>query len=440
MGLHEVVDALSAAAYLTDPDGALVHYNRAAAALWGYEPARGVSRWCGSWRLFWPDGRPMPHDECPMAVALQERRAIAGMEAISERPDGTRVAFLAYPTPLWDGENVLVGALNILVDISSRKRDELADQLLAAIVESSDDAIVSKDLNGIIASWNSGAERLFGFSPEEAIGRHISIVIPSDRAHEETSIIQRIRRGERVETYETVRQRKDGSLVDVALTVSPVRDADGRIVGASKIARDVTEQRRAAEHQKLLVGEIKHRIKNSLATVQAIARQTLTSVPPEEMATFVGRLQALARAHDALTAENWNRASLREIVTRAIDFYDAVDSDRFVVTGEPGIWIGAEQSSRLAMVLHELLTNAIKYGALSNVAGQVAITWERRESENGPRITLIWQESGGPPVVEPERAGFGSTLIQRALQSDGSVVELDFAREGVRATIDLEEL
>jgi PAS domain S-box-containing protein len=321
--------------------------------------------------------------------------------------------------------------------LQSRKHAELADQLLAAIVESSDDAIVSKDLNGIIASWNSGAQRLFGFSPEEAIGQHISIVIPPERAGEETSIIERIRRGERVETYETVRRRKDGSLVDVALTVSPVRDADGRIVGASKIARDVTEQRRAAEHQKLLVGEIKHRIKNNLATVQALARQTLTSVPPEEMAAFVGRLQALASAHDALMAENWNRASLREIVVRAINVFDNIDSDRFIVTGDTDIRIGADQSPRLAMVLHELLTNAIKYGALSNETGQVMIAWERRTSEQGPRLRLTWQESGGPPVIKPERAGFGSTLIERALKSDDTAIDLSYDPRGVRAIFDL---
>jgi PAS domain S-box-containing protein len=323
------------------------------------------------------------------------------------------------------------------MDLQSRKRVELADQLLAAIVESSDDAIVSKDLNGIIASWNSGAQRLFGYSPEEAIGQHISVVIPSDRADEETSIIQRIRRGERVETYETVRRRKDGSLVDVALTVSPVRDADGHIVGASKIARDITEQRRAAEHQKLLVGEIKHRIKNSLATVQAIARQTLTSVPPEEMAAFMGRLQALASAHDALTVENWNRVLLREIVARALNVFDNVGSGRFIVTGDSDVWIGADQSSRLAMVLHELLTNAIKYGALSNGAGRVAISWERRTAEQGPRLKLSWQESGGPSVVKPERAGFGTTLIERALQSEDSAIELHYDPRGVRAVFDV---
>jgi PAS domain S-box-containing protein len=436
-GLRDLVDALPAAAYLTDRDGTLVHYNRAAVALWGHEPALGTSGWCGSWRLYWPDGRPMLHEECPMAVALKERRAIAGAEAFAERPDGTRVAFLAYPMPLRSDDGAVIGALNLLIDITSRKRAELADHHLAVVVESSQDAIVSKDINGVIASWNAGAERLFGYPAEDAIGRHISIVIPPDRADEEASIIRRIRQGERIETYETVRRRRDGSLVDVAITVSPIRDAEGRIVGASKIARDVTEQKRATEHQRLLVGEIKHRIKNTLATVQAIARQTMTSVPPEEMTVFVGRLQALAGAHDILTAENWNRASLREIVIRAIDVFDDIHSARVLVDGETDVLIDADWASRLSMVLHELGTNAIKHGALSNETGRVSITWETRATDGGCRLQLRWQESGGPPVTKAERTGFGSTLIERALQNDRSTAAVEYDPAGLRASFDL---
>ena len=141
----------------------------------------------------------------------------------------------------------------MLIDISDRKRADAHGQRLASIVESSEDAIVSKDLNGIITSWNGGAERLFGYRAEEVIGRPITILIPEDRIDEEPEIIGRVRRGERVDHYDTVRRRKDGSLVDISLTVSPLKDANGRIVGASKIARDITERKRAQEQQKLLV-------------------------------------------------------------------------------------------------------------------------------------------------------------------------------------------
>jgi PAS domain S-box-containing protein len=148
-------------------------------------------------------------------------------------------------------------------------------------VESSDDVIISKNLDGIIISWNKGAERVFGYPSEEAIGQPITIVIPEDRHDEERQILTRIRRGERIDRYETVRRRKDGSLIAVSLTVSPVRDAEGKIVGASKIARDITEQKRSQEHIATLAREAEHRCKNVLATVQAavhLPRQILPKV------------------------------------------------------------------------------------------------------------------------------------------------------------------
>ena len=311
------------------------------------------------------------------------------------------------------------------------------DQLLAAIVESSDDAIVSKDLDGVVATWNKGAERLFGYSAAEMIGRPIAILIPADRQDEEPQILARVRRGERVETYETVRQRKDGSLVDVALTVSPIKDAKGKIVGASKIARDITERRRILEHQKLLVGEIKHRIKNSLATVQAIARQTLKSASPREVDAFVDRLQALAAAHDLLTTENWNRAPLDRLVTQSLVAFDDIGADRFLVEGEKNVWIDAERVSPLTMVLHELATNAVKHGALSNATGTVKISWTTRSSDDGSRLELCWLEQGGPPVTKPERTGFGSSLIEQALKSETSRITADYDPGGLRASFDL---
>jgi PAS domain S-box-containing protein len=134
-----------------------------------------------------------------------------------------------------------------------------------AIIESSDDAILSKDLHGVILSWNQGAERLFGFTPEEAVGRPVTIIIPLDRLDEEPAILEKIHRGERIEHFETVRQRKDGSLVDISLTISPIRNSRGKIVGASKIGRDITELRKARDRQHLLMREMSHRVKNLFA-------------------------------------------------------------------------------------------------------------------------------------------------------------------------------
>src|SRR6195256_3291917 len=315
--LHELLQNLPAATYTTDAAGRITFYNEAAVAFWGCRPTLNSDQWCGSWRLYWPDGTPLPHDQCPMAIALKERRAVNGQEAVAERRDGTRVPFMAFPSPLRDDSGALVGAVNMLVDITERKRTEEIAQRLASIVESSDDAIVSKDLNGVIASWNRGAERLFGYEAHEIIGKPVTVLIPSDRHDEEPHILERILRGERIDHYETIRRRKDGSLVEISLTVSPVKNAEGEIIGASKIARDITERRRAQEQQALLLGEMKHRVRNTLATVQAIATQTLRSAASEDRDAFLARLRGLGRAHDLLTLERWNQAPIGDVGAHA---------------------------------------------------------------------------------------------------------------------------
>src|SRR6185312_12017976 len=169
-------------------------------------------------------------------------------------------------------------------------------------------------------------------------GRSVTILIPPDRMNEEPDIIERICRGERIAQYDTVRRRKDGSLIDISLTVSPLKDADGRIIGASKIARDITERKRAQEQQKLLVNEMQHRIKNSLATVQAIATQTLNQHAKERDA-FIARLHALGNAHDLLTSETWERAPLHAIITRALKPFHEQRLDSITVDGSRDLFL-----------------------------------------------------------------------------------------------------
>jgi PAS domain S-box-containing protein len=244
---REAIQVLPAAIYMTDAKGCITFYNEAAAALWGCRPELGDSKFCGSWKLYWPDGTPLPHDECPMAMALHQKRPIRDMAAVAERSDGTRIPFIPHPTPLFDESGKLTGAVNMLVDISEHKQAERDRQQLAAIVASSEDAIISKDLNGIVTSWNRRAELMFGYTAEEMVGKSITTLIPAGRHNEEPEILGRIRRGERMEHYETVRQHKDGTLVDISLSVSPVMDAGGRVVGASKIARDITYHKQAKQ-------------------------------------------------------------------------------------------------------------------------------------------------------------------------------------------------
>jgi len=164
---------------------------------------------------------------------------------------------------------------------------------LASIIDSSDDAIVSKNLDGVITSWNGGAERIFGYSAREAIGQPITLVIPQDRQGEEREILTRIRRGERVDHFETIRQRKNGVLIVVSLTISPVKDAGGRIVGASKIARDITEQKKNQELIVTLAREAEHRSKNLLATVRAIVSLSHSDTAEGLKQAVAGRIQQI---------------------------------------------------------------------------------------------------------------------------------------------------
>ena len=241
---RELIEALPVAVYTTDAEGLVTHYNRAAAEFAGRSPRIGVDRWCVTHRLYRLDGTFLPHDQCPMAVAIRTGHEVRGVEAIAERPDGSRVCFVPYPTPLKNEEGVEIGAVNVLVDVTERRRSEEESARLAAIVETSDDAIISKNLNGIIQSWNAGAERIFGYTADEAIGQPVTMLIPEGHTDEEPRILERLRRGERIDHYETVRRRKDGSLLDISLTVSPVPNERGVIVGASKIARDITARKR----------------------------------------------------------------------------------------------------------------------------------------------------------------------------------------------------
>jgi len=254
---RELVRGLPIAAYMCDAQGRLTVYNDAAATLWGRTPEIGRESWCGSHKIFTPECTPLRHTECPTAVALREGRAVRGVEIIIERPDGTRSLVMPQASPMRDTRGNLTGIVSMLVDVTEQKQADRAARRLAAIVESSDDAIIGKDLNGIITSWNQGAERIFGYTAEQIVGQSVHRLSPSERQDEKTDILTRVRRGEAIKYEEAIRVRQDGSLVDVALTISPIKDAAGRIIGASKIAHDITAQKRT-QRQVSFVNQLSH--------------------------------------------------------------------------------------------------------------------------------------------------------------------------------------
>lgn len=498
------------------------------------------------------------------------------------------------------------------------KIDSDIAQRLAVIVESSDDAIISKNKFGIITSWNRGAERIFGYKPEEIIGASVMRLIPEGHHDEEPEILARLNRGERINHYETVRRRKDGELIDVSLTVSPIRDADGQVIGAAKIARDITERKRAErkllrqqrrleqmeriskiiaqnldpdsivqtvtdiatglcgaqfgaffyyienangekqmlfmlsgapreafekfglpratqifsptyrgcgvvrsdditadpryghnpphyglpkghlpvvsylavpvigreggvlgglffghgkpgmfaqddedsvvgiaahaaialenarlhkaaqdelvlrrqveQNMELLLKEMQHRVKNTMATVQAIAGQTFRGAPRAQAQAFTARIMALDRAHDLLVNRHWDHVPIEDVVDRALAPFRENDRERIRLSG-PRMELPAGKALLLAMVLHELGTNAVKYGALSNSQGLIDVAW-RVPPEDGGRLFMSWGETGGPPVSPPTRKGFGSVLIQRVLKREHGNARLSYSATG----------
>ncbi|MGC2395528.1 MAG: PAS domain S-box protein [Rhodomicrobium sp.] len=321
---------------------------------------------------------------------------------------------------------------------AAERGQELAAQRLAAIVESSDDAILSKDLNGIITSWNRGAERIFGYIEEETLGKPVTMLMPPERHNEEPTILARIRRGERVDHYETVRQRKDGSLIDISLTVSPIKDANGQVVGASKIARDISERKRAEERRNLLLREMNHRIKNLFAIAgSVVALSAREADTPKALARSAGeRLAALGRAHELTLTRPSDESSLEgpkpttvHALIKAIllPFANTGSEERATIIGV-GIPIGANQVTALALIFHEFAINAAKYGALSVPEGRIDIECVEDEGQ----FHLDWQERGGPEIVQASNAsGFGSLLVHATIHQLGGEIVRETRREGV---------
>ena len=302
-----------------------------------------------------------------------------------------------------------------------------ADAWLAAIVASSDDAIVSKTLDGVITSWNSAAERLFGYIAAEAVGRHINILAAPGRESEMPAILERLRRGERIDHYETVQRRKDGSTVDVSLTISPIRDAGGIIVGASKIARDISARKQWDSERELLLRELNHRVKNTLTIVQSIARNTAQrAITVDQFVDlFDDRLGAMAAAQDLLVASNWEAVMLEDLVRAALGGH-AAGNVRLLL---PTVQLSPSLVLVLTLAVHELGSNAAKYGALSAAPGCVVLEGRVVDGD----LMLVWREQGGPEVRAPGHSGFGTTLLAEVMtRQHGGRVDLDWRREGPR--------
>lgn len=318
-------------------------------------------------------------------------------------------------------------------ELLANAADRLANARLAAIVDSSYDAIVGKDLNSIITDWNQAAERLFGYTADEAIGKSVLMLIPEALQGEETEIIERVRRGERIASYETTRRRKDGTLISVSLTISPIKDFDGTIIGASKIARDITAAKESERRIRTLMREVNHRVKNQFAVILSLIRETSRrSTDPREFEDQVrDRIMALSRSHDLLVTSEWSGASLLDLLQEHLKPFG---HDQQISLSGPLVTLQPNAVQHLGMAFHELGTNSSKYGALSSDVGGVTINWQIVTSPEGRReFQVVWDETSvaasgeGHELAEP-RKGFGSVVLQRVTpQSLGGSAVLERA-------------
>ena len=290
---QQLIQALPAAIYTCDANGYILTYNKAAAALWGREPEPGKDAWCGAPKIYTIHGKALPLDQSPMAIAIKEGREIQDARIIIERPDGTKRIVMPHPKPFFNAAGKVTGAVNMLVDITDNKTIEESNGHFAAIVESSDDAIISKTLESIVTSWNNSAERIFGYTAQEMIGVSITKIVPPDRLDEEPQILECLKRGERIDHFETKRLTKDGRLLDISLCISPVKNSKGVIIGASKIARDITAQKRAEQQ----IRESEERLRLAIENEQKKAKDELEK-------TVVARTRELLTSNSALERSN----------------------------------------------------------------------------------------------------------------------------------------
>ena len=371
--------------------------------------------------------------------ASQVLRSLAVTERLVQ-DNSSGASYLLRMRPYRTVDNVIDGVVLTFVDISERQQAEVARAQLSAIVDSSCEIIIGHDLDGIISSWNASAERTLGYRAGSMTGKSIALLVPTQSDQSLDSLLQSACAQSRGSgEIEMKWLHLDGHLVPVAVTCSPVLNAGGTAVAGSLIARDIGERQRAAEHQQLLLGELNHRVKNTLASVQAIALKTLAGAADLDhfRETFLARLHALSNTHNLLAVDAWIGVDLRALVLGELAPFQREDTSLIDVTGE-ALQLLPKAALALGMALHELAINAAKYGALSMPRSTVAVEWGKHMLDGQSRLRLTWTERGGPPVVEPGCRGFGSRLIEEGLafELDGTV-KLAFEPEGVICRIDV---
>jgi PAS domain S-box-containing protein len=306
----------------------------------------------------------------------------------------------------------------------------------ARLLDQVQEAVIAADLSGRVIYWNRFAENLYGWKAEEALGRNILELTPSDdsRLHAE-SVMEELRSG-RTWTGEIVLKRRDGTTFPAHVSDGPLHDEDGNLIGIVGISYDITPRRQAEEKQALLIRELHHRVKNTLSTVQAIMTTTArTAVTMEEFqAAFFGRVDALARTHALLTEDQLQSVGFLDLLQAELQPYDDGTGSRIMLQGAP-VQLPSHLAVPVGMAIHELTTNAVKHGALSTSNGSLVVRW-REVNDSGHKLCWDWNEHDGPPVELPTREGFGTRLLQRLPTAQtGADVKIEFEPDGIHVFV-----
>jgi PAS domain S-box-containing protein len=448
----EILELLPVATFILDMDGRIVQYNRRAAEVWGRSPQPGDTheQFTAACKFYSADGERLPHSK--IAEVLKTGQPARDEEVLVERPDGSRIAVLVNIDPLYDARGKMVGVINCLQDITERKRMYEAltrsqqdlrqqEERWNATYEHAAIGIVEVDADGRFLRVNETICSITGLSREELLGWRLFVrTHPDDRDSDEELYRRQVRGELGFYSIEKRFLRKDGRSIWCAVRSSTVRDANGNFLYGVRVVQDITERKEAEERQKLLIDELNHRVKNTLATVQSLATQTArgTGSPEGFRQAFEGRLIALSQAHDQLTRRHWKSADLLDIVKAATAPYLARAHDHIVIEGDR-VTVSPRAGLTLALAFHELTTNAAKYGALSLPSGRIEVGWRIVRGQSRPPVLWIeWREEGGPPVTTPTRRGFGSRFIEGSVAGElQGIAQLHFDATGLRCTMEI---
>jgi two-component sensor histidine kinase/PAS domain-containing protein len=438
-----ILDALPIGVYACDVDGQILRVNRRAIELWGRAPRMldPTQRFCGSFRVESLEGVFIPPDQTPMARAVLAGESFNGVEALVQNPDGKRWVACVDVAPLRGEDGSIVGAINCFRDVTHEHQMRIG---LERQQRTFDLAMIASKMGtwrytmaDNICIYDENAQLLYGLTEPRFLHDKDGV---DAKFHPDDLDLMWARVAKAVDPegdgrYDVEYRVKqlDGSwrwLSAWGLVEFEGRGAMRRPVAIAGASRDLSERKQAEEFQRLLTNELNHRVKNTLATVQSIVNQTLRGAADLDAARTAvnARIVSLANAHDLLTARNWSAADVADLVARAVQPFATGQID---IDG-PSLDVSPSQALALSLALHELATNAAKYGALSGPEGRVDLRWQVQDDQ----LTMSWRERGGPTVLPPSRRGFGSRLIENALSRDlDGQSRLEFSPEGVTCCI-----